>query len=49
MFDFRFDKSYGDPQEVRVLAKRSLGAVTLELPGQRRSDTDRFHQRLARR
>ena len=30
MFDFRFDKSYGDPQEVRVLAKRSLGAVTLK-------------------
>jgi len=29
MFDFRFAKSYGDPQEVRVLAKRSLGAVTL--------------------
>jgi murein tripeptide amidase MpaA len=30
MFDFRFTKSYGDPQEVRVLAKRSLGAVTLK-------------------
>jgi hypothetical protein len=30
MFDFRFDKSYGDPQDVRVLAKRSLGAVTLK-------------------
>lgn len=30
MFDFRFDKSYGDPQEVRILAKRSLGAVTLK-------------------
>jgi hypothetical protein len=30
MFDFRFDKSYGDPQEVRVLAKRSLGAVSLK-------------------
>jgi hypothetical protein len=28
MFDFAFDKSYGDPQEVRVLAKRSLGRVT---------------------
>ncbi|HEV7759077.1 MAG TPA: M14 family zinc carboxypeptidase [Acidimicrobiales bacterium] len=28
MFDFTFTKSYGDPQEVRVLAKRSLGAVT---------------------
>jgi hypothetical protein len=30
MFDFKFDKSFGDPQEVRVLAKRSLGAVTLK-------------------
>jgi hypothetical protein len=29
LFDFTFDVSYGDPQEVRVLAKRSLGAVTL--------------------
>jgi Zinc carboxypeptidase len=27
--DFRFSVSYGDPQEVRVLAKRSLGTVTL--------------------
>ncbi|SDJ33612.1 Immune inhibitor A peptidase M6 [Actinokineospora alba] len=30
VFDFRFAVSYGDPQEVRVLAKRSLGAVTLK-------------------
>jgi hypothetical protein len=30
LFDFKFDVSYGDPQEVRVLAKRSLGAVTLQ-------------------
>jgi hypothetical protein len=30
MFDFTFTKSYGDPQEVRVLARRSLGAVTLK-------------------
>ena len=30
LFDFKFDVSYGDPQEVRVLAKRSLGAVTLK-------------------
>ena len=30
MFDFKFDTSYGDPQDVRVLAKRSLGAVTLK-------------------
>ena len=28
--DFRFDVSYGDPQPVRVLAKRSLGAVSLK-------------------
>ena len=30
MSDFRFTVSYGDPQPVRVLAKRSLGAVTLK-------------------
>jgi hypothetical protein len=29
LFDFRFAVSYGDPQEVRVLAKRSLGAITV--------------------
>jgi hypothetical protein len=29
LFDFKFSVSYGDPQEVRVLAKRSLGAVKL--------------------
>jgi hypothetical protein len=29
LFDFKFNRSYGDPQEVRVLAKRGLGAVTL--------------------
>jgi hypothetical protein len=29
MFDFTFPVSYGDPQDVRVLAKRSLGAVTV--------------------
>ncbi|NUT99565.1 MAG: zinc carboxypeptidase [Saccharothrix sp.] len=28
MLDFTFEVSYGDPQEVRVLAKRSLGAIT---------------------
>lgn len=27
MFDFRFDVSYGDPQEVRVLARRNLRNV----------------------
>ena len=36
MFDFRFDKSYGDPQDVRVLALRSLGAVTLHYQLERR-------------
>jgi Zinc carboxypeptidase/Immune inhibitor A peptidase M6 len=30
LFDFKFNKSYGDPQEVRVLAKRDLGRVTLK-------------------
>jgi hypothetical protein len=30
MFDFKFKESYGDPQDVRVLAKRSLGAITLK-------------------
>src|SRR5262249_11087939 len=30
MFDSRFDTSYGDPQEVRVLASRAVGAVTLK-------------------
>ena len=28
--NFTFDYSYGDPQEVRVIAKRSLGDVTLK-------------------
>jgi hypothetical protein len=28
--NFTFDVSYGDPQEVRVLAKRALGAMTLK-------------------
>jgi hypothetical protein len=30
MFDFKFDVSYGDPQPVGVLAKRSLGRVTVK-------------------
>jgi hypothetical protein len=30
LFDFRFSRSYGSPQEVRVLARRSLGPVTLK-------------------
>ena len=29
LFDFRFSVSYGDPQEVRVLAQRKLGKVKL--------------------
>ena len=29
LFDFRFSESYGTPQPVRVLARRSLGAVTV--------------------
>src|SRR5215211_987904 len=29
LFDFKFGTSYGDPQEVRVLAQRSLGDVTV--------------------
>ena len=49
LFDFKFGVSYGDPQEVRVLAKRSLGAVTLQLPGQRRRGAERADQRVERR
>jgi murein tripeptide amidase MpaA len=30
LFDFKFSVSYGDPQEVRVLASRGLGDVTLQ-------------------
>jgi hypothetical protein len=30
LFDFKFGKSYGDPQEVRVLASRELGRVRLK-------------------
>jgi hypothetical protein len=30
LFDFKFGVSYGDPQEVRVLASRDLGRVTLK-------------------
>ena len=38
LFDFKFAVSYGDPQEVRVLAKRSLGRRHAAVPGQRRRD-----------
>ena len=30
MFDFKFAVSYGDPQDVRVLARRDLGRVTVK-------------------
>ena len=30
LFDFKFAVSYGNPQEVRVLAKRDVGRVTLK-------------------
>src|SRR6185503_2175607 len=30
LFDFKFDVSYGNPQEARILAKRSLGPVSLK-------------------
>jgi hypothetical protein len=30
MFDFKFDVSYGDPQDVRILARKNLGAVTVK-------------------
>src|SRR3954464_12856332 len=30
LFDFKFTVSYGDPQDVRVLAKRSLGSVSVK-------------------
>ena len=49
LFDFTFAVSYGDPQEVRVLAKRSLGAVTLQVPDQRRRRADRRRRRVDRR
>jgi hypothetical protein len=30
MFDFKFKESYGDPQDVRVLASKNIGRVTLK-------------------
>ena len=45
-FDFKFKESYGDPQDVRVLAKRSLGKVTAKyrINGgrERRADTSEW-------
>ena len=48
MFDFTFDVSYGDPQEVRVLAKRDLGPVTVKfrING---GDVQTAHDRMDRR
>jgi hypothetical protein len=46
-FDFKFGTSYGDPQEVRVLAKRSLGAVSVKYQvngaGVQTASTDQFN------
>ena len=52
LFDFKFAVSYGDPQEVRVLAKRSLGDVTLsyQINGDRcRRADERVERRRALR
>ena len=49
LFDFTFDVSYGDPQEVRVLAKRSLGAVTLNYRINGGTPADGRHERVDRR
>ena len=40
--NFTFKYSYGDPQPVQVLAKRALGAVTRQVPDQRRRDAQRL-------
>ena len=56
MFDFTFAESYGDPQEVRVLAKRDLNgdgtadAVTLNYQVKRGAHrTDGADERVERR
>ena len=49
LFDFTFAVSYGDPQEVRVLAKRSLGAVTVRYRINGGRDADRDHEPMERR
>ena len=46
LFDFKFSVSYGDPQDVRVLAKRSLKNVQAALPDQRRQDREEGHERV---
>ena len=43
-----FTESYGDPQPVAVLAKRSLGAVTAKWQRQRWADAVRAHDRVDR-
>ena len=40
LVNFKFNVSYGDPQPVQVIAKRSLGAVVAQVPGQRRRRQD---------
>ena len=49
LFDFKFGVSYGDPQEVRVLAKRSLGAVTLRYQVNGGPVQQRLDERVDRR
>ena len=44
-----FTTSYGDPQPVAVIAKRSLGAVQVQVPDQRRRGADRSDDGVARR
>ena len=46
--DFEFAYSYGDPQPVQVLAKRSLGGVTLKYRDQRRVRSQRSTSRVGR-
>ena len=49
LFDFKFDVSYGDPQQVRVLAKRSLGKVRLRYRVNGGRVAERLDQRVERR
>ncbi len=49
MFDFTFAVSYGDPQPVRVLAKRSLGKVTLRYSINGGGAQERSDERMERR
>ena len=47
--NFTFDYSYGDPQPVQVLAKRSLGEVTAPVQHQRGAGAERTDERVERR